>query len=62
MQKKPTVNVNLIGEEEAEILEKVSKALKQAGQEEEAKKYLREATSGGYRELVRATLKYVEVE
>ena len=44
------------------ILGKVQKELIRAGYTELAKKYLAEATSGDYDNLLGVTMKYVEVE
>ena len=44
------------------ILGKVSKALKRAGLEKEAKEFMKEATSGDYNHLLQTAMKYVEVE
>jgi hypothetical protein len=56
--------VKLIGEDgnAFAILGKVSKALRKAGLNDEAKKYLDEATKGDYDNLLMVTMKYVDVE
>lgn len=43
------------------IIARVQKALKQNGQEEEAKKFIKEATSGDYNHLIQTAMRYVEV-
>jgi len=60
---KPTVN--LIGEDgnAFAIMGRVRKALKQAGADQEyIDKYLGEATSGDYDNLLAVSMKYVDVE
>ena len=59
---KPTVK--LIGEDgnAFAIMHKVHRALRAAGQIEQADRYLEEATTGDYYNLVCVTMKYVEVE
>jgi len=61
MSEKPTVE--LIGKDgnAFAILGKVRKALLRAGQPENAEKYLKEAKSGDYDNLLRVTDKYVEI-
>lgn len=44
------------------ILAKVSKALKKAGLDKEAEKFLQEASSSDYNHLLQTTMKYVDVE
>ena len=62
MLEKP--KVTLIGEDgnAFAILGKVKKALQKAGLKEEAKKYMEEAMSGDYDNLLRVTMEYVDVE
>ena len=43
------------------ILGRVQKALKQNGQEKEAREFFEEATSGDYDHLVQTVMRYVEV-
>ena len=59
---KPTVK--LVGEDgnAFAILGRVSKALKQAGLEDEAKAFMEEATAGDYDHLLATAAKYVEIE
>lgn len=61
---KTDVKVKLIGEDGNAfyILGKTIKALKKAGYDNLAKQYEMEATSGDYDNLLRVTMKYVEVE
>ena len=44
------------------ILGKVSKALKHAGMEKEAKEFMEEATKGDYNHLLQTAHKYAEIE
>lgn len=59
---KPTVK--LVGEDANAfaIMGKVKRALEKAGMKEEAKKYIEEATSGDYNNLLVVTMKYVNVK
>lgn len=61
---KTNVIVKLTGEDGNAfyIMGKVIKALKQAGLDEMAKQYEMEATAGDYENLLRVTMKFVEVE
>jgi len=61
---KTDVTVKLLGESGNcfYILGKVIKALKNAGYDNLAKQYEMEATSGDYDNLLRVTMKFVEVE
>lgn len=60
-KKKPVVK--LIGEDGNAfvILGKVSKALRAAGMNEEAEKFMAEATKGDYDHLLRTACEYVQV-
>jgi len=62
MSEKP--KVNLVGKDGNAfmILGLVSKALKRAGQEKEAKEFIAEATKGDYDHLIQTAMKYVEIE
>ncbi len=64
MPKHPDVTVRLAGEEgnAFSILGRVSEALKRAGYKESAQKYIEDATSGDYNNLLRASMEYVNVE
>ena len=56
--------VKLVGEDgnAFAIMGKVRRALKQAGQNEKAEQYTKEATSGDYDHLLRVTMDYVDVQ
>lgn len=61
-KKKPTVK--LVGEDgnAFSILARVRRALLDAGMPEEAKAFMKEATSGNYDHLLATTCKYVNVK
>ena len=63
VEKKMKPKVKLVGEDSNAfaILGKVQKALEKAGQKEEAKKFLEEATSGDYNNLLQTCTKWVRV-
>jgi len=63
MTKYPEVTVRLLGQDGNAffILGKVSTALKKAGHKDAAEKYMEEATSGDYDNLLRVTMQYVTV-
>jgi len=61
-EKKPTVKLIGTDGNSFAVLGKVSKALKQAGLVDEAKKYMDEAMSGDYNHLLQVTMKYVNVK
>ena len=56
--------VKLVGEDgnAFAIIAKVKKALEDEGKHEKAKKFVEEATSGDYNNLIATACKYVEVE
>lgn len=62
MSKKPTVK--LVGEDgnAFAIMGKVNKALKVAGLKKESDKYMKEAVGGDYDNLLRVSMKYVNVK
>lgn len=65
MEKKQTgIKVKLIGRDgnAFAILGTVGKALKRAGLEDVAKRYMEEATVGDYSHLLSVTDEYVEIE
>ena len=61
-KRKPTVK--LIGEDgnAFNILGRVKNALREAGMDAEADAFLKEATSGDYRNVLRCAMKYCDVE
>jgi hypothetical protein len=63
MKTKTDVTVKLIGEDgnAFAILGTVSRALKRAGYQKEAKEYMAEAMSGDYDHLLQVTMEYVNV-
>jgi len=64
MPKHPDVTVRLVGEDgnAFSILGRVYSALRRAGYRESAQKYIDDAKSGDYDNLLRVTMDYVNVE
>lgn len=64
MAKYPNISVELIGKNGNAfyIIGKVLEALKEAGYKNGADKYLQEAISGDYNDLLRTTMKYVNIK
>lgn len=64
MGPKTNVRVKLVGEDgnAFAILGRVRKALREAGHQDLADEYLKEAQSGDYSNLLRVTMEYVVVE
>lgn len=59
----PQVHVRLVGEDSNGfiIVARVRAAMRKAGLQAEAERYVAEATSGNYDHLLQTTMKYVEV-
>ena len=64
MEPKTKVRVKLVGKDgnAFAILGRVRRALREAGHQELAEQYLKEAQAGDYDHLLRVTMEYVVVE